>query len=180
MGSFLADQPHVHKFILTIGPPYNLSRVACPPRHCHPRCRRRRPRCNHKKRYLTRTICDQASRSFQVYCTLTLLTYAERRCRLCKASSSCIVPDLHVVKQIRDAVPVSVSQRLNRCLLLASEEMKEAVVKCATLATEHGSDHRAIETVFDSSCRPESRLDPEEASIQRRLARQINRSPERS
>ncbi|KAJ6436321.1 reverse transcriptase [Purpureocillium lavendulum] len=36
-------------------------------------------------------------------------------------------------------------------LVLASEELAGAVVKCTPLGTEHGSDHRAIETVFDIS-----------------------------
>jgi exonuclease III len=41
-------------------------------------------------------------------------------------------------------------------LVLASEELREATVKYATLGTEHGSDHRTIETVFDVST-PEPR-----------------------
>ena len=36
-------------------------------------------------------------------------------------------------------------------LVLASEELAGAMVKCTPLGTEHGSDHRAIETVFDIS-----------------------------
>jgi hypothetical protein len=36
-------------------------------------------------------------------------------------------------------------------LVLASEELTDSVVKCAIHGTEHGSDHRAIETVFDMS-----------------------------
>ncbi|OAQ61371.1 reverse transcriptase [Purpureocillium lilacinum] len=36
-------------------------------------------------------------------------------------------------------------------LVLASEELAGAVVKCIPLSTEHGSDHRAIEMVFDIS-----------------------------
>ncbi|KZL81062.1 reverse transcriptase, partial [Colletotrichum incanum] len=36
-------------------------------------------------------------------------------------------------------------------LVLASEEPTNAVVKCAIHETEHGSDHRAIETIFDIS-----------------------------
>ena len=36
-------------------------------------------------------------------------------------------------------------------LVLASEGMKDSKLKCAILGTEHGSDHRAIETVFDVS-----------------------------
>lgn len=34
-------------------------------------------------------------------------------------------------------------------LVLASEELATSVVRCEPLATEHGSDHRAIETTFD-------------------------------
>jgi hypothetical protein len=34
-------------------------------------------------------------------------------------------------------------------LILASEELASTVVKCTTHETEHGSDHRAIETTFD-------------------------------
>ena len=36
-------------------------------------------------------------------------------------------------------------------LVLASEELTASTVKCAIHETEHGSDHRAIETVFDIS-----------------------------
>ncbi|KAL2016473.1 hypothetical protein VTK56DRAFT_3494 [Thermocarpiscus australiensis] len=36
-------------------------------------------------------------------------------------------------------------------LVLASGELSEATVKCAVYGTEHGSDHRTIETVFDVS-----------------------------
>jgi hypothetical protein len=35
--------------------------------------------------------------------------------------------------------------------VLASEELREATVKCGVHGTEHGSDHRTIETVFDIS-----------------------------
>jgi endonuclease/exonuclease/phosphatase family metal-dependent hydrolase len=34
-------------------------------------------------------------------------------------------------------------------LVLASEELATSVVRCGTHATEHGSDHRAMETTFD-------------------------------
>lgn len=34
-------------------------------------------------------------------------------------------------------------------LVLASEELASTVVKCTIHSTEHGSDHRAIETTFD-------------------------------
>ena len=34
-------------------------------------------------------------------------------------------------------------------LILASEELATSMLKCAIHATEHGSDHRAIETTFD-------------------------------
>ena len=46
-------------------------------------------------------------------------------------------------------------------LVLASEELAGSVIKCAIHATEHGSDHRAIETVFDVAppkCPSEDRL----------------------
>jgi ribonuclease HI/exonuclease III len=46
-------------------------------------------------------------------------------------------------------------------LVLASEELKNAMVKCALYGTEHGSDHRTIEGVFDISVptpRPQERL----------------------
>ena len=36
-------------------------------------------------------------------------------------------------------------------LVLASRELADAVTRCAIYATEHGSDHRTIETMFDSS-----------------------------
>ena len=36
-------------------------------------------------------------------------------------------------------------------LVLASEELTDSVVKCAIHRTEHGSDHRTIDTVFDIS-----------------------------
>ncbi|RKK24129.1 hypothetical protein BFJ67_g16781 [Fusarium oxysporum f. sp. cepae] len=36
-------------------------------------------------------------------------------------------------------------------LVLASEELADANIKCAIHGTEHGSDHRTIETVFDIS-----------------------------
>ncbi|KAI3037946.1 hypothetical protein CBS147353_11917 [Aspergillus niger] len=35
-------------------------------------------------------------------------------------------------------------------LVLASENLTDSVIKCAILGTEHGSDHCAIETVFDA------------------------------
>jgi hypothetical protein len=34
-------------------------------------------------------------------------------------------------------------------LVLASEELATSVVKCTVHPTEHGSDHRVIETTFD-------------------------------
>lgn len=34
-------------------------------------------------------------------------------------------------------------------LVLASEELKNAMVKCTLYGTEHGSDHRTIDSVFD-------------------------------
>jgi ribonuclease HI/exonuclease III len=36
-------------------------------------------------------------------------------------------------------------------LVLASRELADTVTRCAIYATEHGSDHRTIETMFDSS-----------------------------
>ncbi|KAH7464218.1 hypothetical protein FOMA001_g17818 [Fusarium oxysporum f. sp. matthiolae] len=36
-------------------------------------------------------------------------------------------------------------------LVLASEELADATINCAVHGTEHGSDHRTIETVFDIS-----------------------------
>jgi endonuclease/exonuclease/phosphatase family metal-dependent hydrolase len=36
-------------------------------------------------------------------------------------------------------------------LILASEELASVVVKCSVHTTEHGSDHRATETMFDVS-----------------------------
>ena len=46
-------------------------------------------------------------------------------------------------------------------LVLASEELAASTVKCSIYGTEHGSDHRAIETVFDISVptpKPQERL----------------------
>jgi hypothetical protein len=34
-------------------------------------------------------------------------------------------------------------------LILASEELATSVIKCAIYTTQHSSDHRAVETVFD-------------------------------
>jgi ribonuclease HI len=39
-------------------------------------------------------------------------------------------------------------------LVLASENLTDSIVKCAILGTEHGSDHCAIETVFDAPWTP--------------------------
>ena len=36
-------------------------------------------------------------------------------------------------------------------LVLASKELTDTTLKCAIHKTEHSSDHRAIETVFDIS-----------------------------
>ena len=38
-------------------------------------------------------------------------------------------------------------------LVLASEELKDSMVKCAIYGTEHGSDHRTIEAVLTSQPR---------------------------
>ena len=35
-------------------------------------------------------------------------------------------------------------------LVLASTDLADTIVKCAIHSTEHGSDHRAIETVFNT------------------------------
>ena len=46
-------------------------------------------------------------------------------------------------------------------LVLTSEELKDAMIKCTLYGTEHGSDHRTIETVFDIAVptpRPQERL----------------------
>ncbi len=46
-------------------------------------------------------------------------------------------------------------------LVLASEELTNATVKCTLYGTEHGSDHRTIEAVFDISVptpKPKERL----------------------
>jgi hypothetical protein len=46
-------------------------------------------------------------------------------------------------------------------LVLASENLTDSLVKCAVHETEHGSDHRAIETVFDApwpTPQPQERL----------------------
>ena len=34
-------------------------------------------------------------------------------------------------------------------LILASDELASTMVKCVVYGTEHGSNHRAIETIFD-------------------------------
>jgi hypothetical protein len=34
-------------------------------------------------------------------------------------------------------------------LVLASEELGENVIRCGTHETDHGSDHRTIDTIFD-------------------------------
>ena len=34
-------------------------------------------------------------------------------------------------------------------LILASDELASTIVKCVVYRTEHGSDHRAIETIFN-------------------------------
>jgi hypothetical protein len=47
-------------------------------------------------------------------------------------------------------------------LMLASEEIASTMVKCTTHTTEHGSDHRAIETTFDIA-------DPKRVAEQRLL-----------
>jgi len=46
-------------------------------------------------------------------------------------------------------------------LVLASKELEDATLKCTVHGTEHGSDHRTLETVFDISVptpRPQERL----------------------
>lgn len=46
-------------------------------------------------------------------------------------------------------------------LVLTTEELKDAIIKCTVHGTEHGSDHRTIDTVFDIAVptpRPQERL----------------------
>ncbi|OXN26561.1 hypothetical protein CDV57_08406 [Aspergillus fumigatus] len=49
-------------------------------------------------------------------------------------------------------------------LVLASENLTDSLVKCAVHETEHGSDHRAIETVFDAPWPRDKRQDRENFS----------------
>jgi hypothetical protein len=44
-------------------------------------------------------------------------------------------------------------------LVLASTDLTDSMVKCAKLGTEHGSDHCAIETVFDAPWTPPKHQD---------------------
>jgi endonuclease/exonuclease/phosphatase family metal-dependent hydrolase len=39
-------------------------------------------------------------------------------------------------------------------LVLATDELANTVVQCAPTGTEHGSDHRSIETIFDTIMPP--------------------------
>jgi exonuclease III len=68
-------------------------------------------------------------------------------------------------------------------LVLASKELADTVLRCAIYATEHGSDHRTIETVFDSSVpipQQQERLLLKNApwkAINDRIARTLSASP---
>ena len=68
-------------------------------------------------------------------------------------------------------------------LVLASEELAASTVKCAIYGTEHGSDHRAIKTVFDISVptpKPQERLLLKNApwkEINARIAKTLNTRP---
>ena len=68
-------------------------------------------------------------------------------------------------------------------LVLASEELAASTVKCSIYGTEHGSDHRAIETVFDISVptpKPQERLLLRNApwkEINARIAKTLNARP---
>ncbi|KAI7978758.1 hypothetical protein EIK77_001188, partial [Talaromyces pinophilus] len=68
-------------------------------------------------------------------------------------------------------------------LVLASENLTDSMVKCAIHGTEHGSDHRAIETVFDiprPSANHQERLLLKNApwkEINARIARALNSTP---
>jgi hypothetical protein len=68
-------------------------------------------------------------------------------------------------------------------LVLASEELATSVVKCTIHSTEHGSDHRAIETIFDVATPErvvEARLLFKNApwtDIRARIAASLHRTP---
>jgi hypothetical protein len=68
-------------------------------------------------------------------------------------------------------------------LVLASENLTDSMVKCAIHGTEHGSDHRAIETVFDTPrpvARHQERLLLKNApwkEINARIARTLDTTP---
>ena len=68
-------------------------------------------------------------------------------------------------------------------LILASEELASTMVKCAIHETEHGSDHRAIETTFEVATPekfPEQRLLFKNApwtAIKARIVNALNRVP---
>lgn len=68
-------------------------------------------------------------------------------------------------------------------LVLASEELREATVKCRVYKTDHGSDHRTIETNFDISVpvpRQQERLLLKNApwkEIQARIANTLGVTP---
>ena len=68
-------------------------------------------------------------------------------------------------------------------LVLASKELADTVLRCAAHDTEHGSDHRMIETVFDSSvpvAQQGERLLLKNApwrAINDRIARTLNGTP---
>lgn len=68
-------------------------------------------------------------------------------------------------------------------LVLASEELTDTTLKCTIHKTEHGSDHRAIETVFDISVpvpKQQERLLLKNApwkEINARIARTLDTTP---
>jgi ribonuclease HI len=68
-------------------------------------------------------------------------------------------------------------------LVLASDELAASTIKCAIHGTEHGSDHRAIETVFDISVpapKQQERLLLKNApwkEIRARIARTLDTTP---
>ncbi len=55
-------------------------------------------------------------------------------------------------------------------LVPASEELKEATIRCTTHETEHGTDHRTIETIFEVSVPVpghQERILPQERAVER-------------
>ncbi|KAJ6437636.1 endonuclease/exonuclease/phosphatase [Purpureocillium lavendulum] len=58
-------------------------------------------------------------------------------------------------------------------LVLVSEELADSVISCKTLASNHGSDHEAIDTVFDTSV-PERKM-PERLLLKNAPWNEINK-----